>query len=75
MVNVLIYFAKKYSKPFTWKYFSTSHGKGVVDAIGGNAKSMVKMQLKSKSAEGKTVNSAKDFIKLAEKSLRQNSLK
>ena len=28
-------------KVFSWKYFATSHGKGVVDGIGGKAKALV----------------------------------
>ena len=31
----------KYSKPFTWKFAATSHGKGVVDGVGGKVKSTI----------------------------------
>lgn len=33
MVTVLKFFAKKYDKVFQWKYFATSHGKGLCDAL------------------------------------------
>ena len=34
----------KYNKRFLWKFSATSHGKGVVDGIGGNAKLIVQSQ-------------------------------
>ena len=52
-----------------WKYFATSHGKGVVDGIGGNAKACVRARLLSK--DGKVVvQSALDFVKVAKESLK-----
>ena len=38
MIKVLNDLSNPYEKPFEWKYFATSHGKGVVDGIGGRAK-------------------------------------
>lgn len=35
----------------TWKYFATSHGKGVVDGIGGSAKSLVREQVMSRERD------------------------
>ena len=40
-VEIIRRLAEKYNKPFTWKYFATSHGKSVVDGVGGNCKSIV----------------------------------
>ena len=51
----------KYYKNFTWKYFSTSHGKGVVDGIGGRAKSLVRSAVMSKQKSVPIVQSASDF--------------
>ena len=35
-------------RPVHWKYFATSHGKGVVDGIGGAAQARVREKVKSK---------------------------
>ena len=32
---------QKHQTAFLWKYFATSHGKGVVDEISGEAKALV----------------------------------
>ena len=37
----------KYSKPFTWKFAATSHGKGVVDGVGGKVKSTIRHKVMS----------------------------
>ena len=37
----LLHVSKQHSAKFTWDYFATGHGKGMVDGIGGEAKSMV----------------------------------
>ncbi|KAF2888347.1 hypothetical protein ILUMI_17826 [Ignelater luminosus] len=47
MVRLLQYLSKKHNKSFWWKYFATSHGKGVVDGIGGNLKRLVKQKARS----------------------------
>ena len=47
----------------TWNYFATGHGKGVVDGIGGEAKSLVRQQVLSKS-KNVVVQSAADFAKI-----------
>ena len=48
MVKFLQILSQKYQHPFTWKYFATSHGKGVVDGVGGRAKSLVRQKVMSK---------------------------
>ena len=40
-LHLLHHVSKQHSAKFTWDYFATGHGKGVVDEIGGEAKSMV----------------------------------
>ena len=40
-VEILRKLAEKYSKPYTWKYFATSHGKGVLGRLGRNCKSVI----------------------------------
>ena len=37
----------KYNKPFTWKFSAISHGKGVVDEIGGKVTSTVRPKVRS----------------------------
>ena len=65
MVHLLQYLSRKYNKPFTWKYFATSHGKGVVDGVGGRAKSIVRMAVMSKGSESPVVQNSADFVKVA----------
>ena len=65
MVFFLEHLSKKYKKPFTWKYFATCHGKGVVDGIGGRAKSIVCNNVMSKSPNAPIVQNASEFAKLA----------
>ena len=31
------------NKPFSWKFSATSHGKGVIDGVGGKVKSSVQL--------------------------------
>ena len=51
MVRLLEVLAQKYKRNFTWKYFATSHGKGIVDGVGGSAKSIVRTAVMSKNAK------------------------
>ncbi|KAF2896017.1 hypothetical protein ILUMI_10164 [Ignelater luminosus] len=64
MVRLLQYLFKKHNKSFWWKYFATSHGKGVVDGNGGNLKRLVKQKTMSQGG-GVIVQSAQDFANLA----------
>ena len=50
-----------------WQYFATSHGKGVVDGIGGAAKSAVRKRVLSKT--GPVVQCASDFVREVRKDL------
>ena len=51
MVRLLEVLAQKYKRNFTWKYFATIHGKGIVDGVGGRAKSIVRTAVMSKNAK------------------------
>ena len=61
MVALLKQLAERFNKRFTWKYFATSHGKGVVDGIGRQAKSIVRNGVLSKGRAAAIVQSSKDF--------------
>jgi len=50
-----------------WKYFATSHGKGIVDGVAGNAKSLVRREVMSKKQQPTIVQSSKDFADVAKK--------
>ena len=45
MVKFFQSFSQKHERPFSWKHFGTSHGKEVVDGIGGKAKTLVRAKL------------------------------
>ncbi len=36
-------------KEVSWSYFATSHGKGVVDGIGGSSKRIIRKEVRAKS--------------------------
>ncbi|XP_071034011.1 uncharacterized protein [Parasteatoda tepidariorum] len=63
MVKLLHLFTEKYKKDFIWKYFATSHGKGVVDGVGGNVKRLVRQKMMAQ--RGLVIQSAKEFAELA----------
>ena len=51
MITFLKYLADNFQKKFTWKYFATSHGKGVCDGVGGRIKSLVRLAVTSKKSK------------------------
>ena len=53
-----------------WKYFATSHGKGVVDGIGGAAKARVREKVGSKGEDAVVVQNSTDFAGLASELLK-----
>ncbi|XP_071839631.1 uncharacterized protein [Apostichopus japonicus] len=59
------------NRPITWKYFATSHGKGVVDGIGGAAKARVRDKVRSKGKDALVVQSAQDFANAVKKLMPQ----
>jgi len=64
MAHLLQELSTKYKKIFKWKFFATSHGKGIVDGIGGRAKSIVRYKTRSQGDTAPIVQSAKDFADL-----------
>ena len=62
-------FSTKYNKRFLWKFSATSHGKGVVDGIGGNVKSIVQSQSMGKRKDKIIVQDAKSFYQVASKAM------
>ena len=62
-------FSTKYNNRFLWKFSATSHGKGVVDEIGGNVKSIVQSQSMDKRKDKINVQDAKSFYQVASKAI------
>ena len=65
MVHLMKELSKKVGTPFAWKYFVTSHGKGIVDGIGGRAKALVRQKVMSKGKDRIIVQSAEEFAQAA----------
>jgi hypothetical protein len=51
---------------FSWNYFASSHGKGVVDGVGGTLKRPVWLEIMA----GKRFSSAADFVKICQKKIK-----
>ena len=51
-------------KPCVWKYFETSHGKGVCDGIGGTLKACVKRHVRGKHRDDFVVQDYTEFYKV-----------
>ena len=60
-IEILRRLTEKYNKPFTWKFFATSHGKGTVDGVRGNCKSIVWQKTFSKGEDCIIVQNADEF--------------
>ena len=54
-----------YSKPFVWKFSATAHGKGVVNGVGGQLKSLVHKKVMLLGKNQNIVQDAESFCKLA----------
>lgn len=68
-LKIMQYLASKFQKPFTWKFFGASHGKGKCDAIGGRAKMAVREKMLAKGERVDNVNNAADFARIAKANL------
>ena len=66
----LHHFSGKYQVPFTWNYFATGHGKGVVDGIGREAKSIACPRILSKMISV-IVTNALDFTEVCKANLHR----
>lgn len=69
MTLLLQELSSKFKKTFHWKYFATSHGKGLVDGIGGKAKCLVRNAVMSKKSTAPIVQSAEDFANVVKKAM------
>ena len=56
---------KKYNKLFSWKFFATSHGKGIVDGESGNCKSIGWQKTFSKDKDCTIVQNVEEFLDAA----------
>ena len=74
MVRLLEVLAQKYKRNFTWKYFATSHGEGIVDGVGGRAKSIVRTAVMSKKDDAPVVQSSLDFANVAKMLLQKTTV-
>ena len=64
--------AKRYGCFVEWEYFATSHGKGVVDGIGGTAKSSVRRKVMSKRVDAEIVLCSTYFANVANECLKES---
>ena len=74
MVKFLQSLSQKYNQQFSWKYFATSHGKGIVDSVGGRAKSLVRSKVMSQGDDHIVVQSSWDFANAAQKLLHKTEV-
>ena len=65
MCHLLNKFSTNYNKRFSWKFPATSQGRGVVDRIGGNVKSIVQSQSMGKRKDKIIMQVAKLFYQVA----------
>ena len=63
----MIQIANHYNINFSWNFFAISHGKGVVDAIGGVMKRLVWSAILA----GEVCRAVEDFIKIAKKKAKK----
>ena len=57
--------SKKHGKLFIWKFSATSHGKGVVDGVGGKIKSSVYNKVMRQGKDRPIVQDYESFAKIA----------
>ena len=74
MIHLIRLLSAKYQRKFTWRYFATSHGKGVVDGVGGRAKSLVRTEVMSKKSDKTVVQSSEDFSNVASRLMRKTTV-
>ena len=68
-MNILYHLGERYKCDFEWHYFAKSHGKGVVDGVGGTIKSAVRTRVMSKD-EKTIVQNSTDFHNVASSILK-----
>lgn len=60
MAALIPYFEERFQLKIIWNFFATAHGKGCVDGIGANVKSMVRKSIRARHI---VVNNASDFVR------------
>ncbi|CAF1505309.1 unnamed protein product [Rotaria sordida] len=55
---------------FSWSYFASSNGKGVVDGVGGTLKRLVWLEIMA----GKRCSSAEDFVRICQEKTKTISV-
>ena len=65
IVKLVSMLSKIFQCKVSWKYFATSYGKGVVDGIGGSAKSLVRKSVMNQGKNAVIVQNSADFYKVA----------
>ena len=66
--------SKKHGKPFIWKFSATSHGKAVVNAVGGKIKSSFHKKVMSLGKDWPIVQDSESFAKLANELLESTTI-
>ena len=69
MCHLMDKFSTKYNKRFLWQFSATSHGKGVVNGICSNVKSIVQSQSMDKRKDNINVQDSKSFYQVASKTM------
>ena len=69
MCHLMDKFSTNYNKRFLWKFPATSHGKEVVDRIGGNVKLIAQSQSMEKRKEKIIVQDTKSFYQVPSKAM------
>ena len=70
IVKLVSMFSKEFQYKVSLKYFATSHGKGIVDRIGGSAKSLVRKRVMNQSKNAVIVQNFADFYKVAKDDMK-----
>ena len=66
MARLVHILAERLGRKVTWKYFATSHGKGVVDGLSGKAKSTVRVLVMGCGPNAPVVQTAWEFFQVVQ---------
>ena len=72
-VSTLKELSDEFDKEFDWKFSARGHGKGVVDGVGGNVKSVVRKRIAAKNPIIRVCN-AKTFVEIASKYCKETNV-
>ena len=65
----------QFKKKFIWKFSATSHGRGVIDCIGGNVKSNVRHHTMSMKKDRSIIQDSESLAKLTQKLVPSTKIK